>query len=228
MPLKPRIPEIAQRDRFVRHAIAHRAVFAVAGEDGLARVPSQRRRGRHVTLLWSARAEAEHWAPVLAENPRVKELPLSALFADVLPALAGLNRLVGPDWCADPAEAEIDPADLAERLRMRALEAFVTRARISRALWVLEDASGPALLVSAACSGRFMLPCWSDRTLAAARREGPWAGMAVSSVALESFLAATLPWLAERGWSVAPEHTEGPGALELAADEMAARLAPRR
>ena len=224
MPLKPRIPEIAQRDRFVRQAIAHRTVFAVAGEDGLARVPSKQRRGRDVTLLWSARAEAEHWAPVVAEDPRVEELPLSALLDDVLPALGGLNRLVGPDWCADPAEAEVDPADLAERLRVQALEAFVTRARLSGAIWLLEDASGPALLVSAACSGRFMLPCWSERVLAASRREGPWADMAVSSVALQSFLGATLPWLAERGWSVAPEHSEGPGALELAPDEMAGRL----
>ena len=121
MPFSPRISEIAQRERFVRHAVAHRAVFAVAGEDGLARVPSQRQRGRQVTLLWSTRAEAEHWAPVVAVNPRVKQLPLAALFAEVLPALAGLERLVGPDWCADPAEAELDPIDLAERLRLPGL-----------------------------------------------------------------------------------------------------------
>jgi hypothetical protein len=228
MPFSPRISEIAQRERFVRHAVAHRAVFAVAGEDGLARVPSQRRRGRQVTLLWSTRAEAEHWAPVVTVNPRVKQLPLAALLAEVLPALAGLERLVGPDWCADPAEAELDPVDLAERLRLRTLEAFVTRARLSRSVWLLEDASGPALLVSTTRADRFMLPCWSDRAQAALRREGPWAGMAISAVALEAYLGVTLPWLAERGWLVAPEHTEGPGALELAPDEMAARLAPRR
>jgi hypothetical protein len=219
-----RIPEIAQRDRFVRHAVAHRAVFAVAGEDGLARVPSQRFRDRQVTLMWSTRADAERWAPVVADNPCVKELPLAALLAEVLPALAGLERRVGPDWCEDPAEAELDPTDLAERLRLRALETFVRRVRLSRLVWLLEDASGPALLVSATRADRFVLPCWSEQALAEARREGPWAGMAVSAVPLESFLGATLPWLAKRDWLVAPEHAEGPGALERAPGDLAADL----
>lgn len=224
MLFSPRIPEIAQRDRFVRNAVAHRAVFAVADEDGLARVPSQRFRGCQVTLMWSARAEAERWAPVVAKNPRVEELPLAVLLAEVLPELAGLERRVGPDWSADPAEAELDPGDLAERLRLRALETFVLRARLSRVVWLLEDASGPALLVSATGADRFVLPCWSEEALAEARREGPWAEMAAFAVPLASFLGATLPRLAERDWLVAPEHAEGPGALELAPSDLAAHL----
>jgi hypothetical protein len=190
-----------------------------------ARYPRSGNAGREVTLLWSTRAEAS-LGPVVAVNPRVKQLPLAALFAEVLPRQ--LERLVGPDWCADPAEAELDPIDLAERLRLRTLEAFVTRARLARAVWLLEDSGGPALLASATRADRLMLPCWSDRALAASRREGPWAGMVISAVPLETYLGATLPWLAERGWLIAPEHTEGPGALELAPDEVAARLAPRR
>ena len=226
MPFTLRIPEIAQRDRFIRQTIANRVVFALAKEGGLARVASRSCRKRQVTLLWSTRAQAQHWAPIIAGNATVSELPLTAVLSNVLPELAGLGRLVGPDWCADPAEAEIDPAELAERLRLRALEAFVTRARLAGAVWILADASGPALLVSDTRPDRFVLPCWSDRGSAASRRDGPWSDTSASPLVLETFVGTTLPWLAERGWLVSPEHAEGPGVLELDPDQLSPRLAP--
>ncbi len=88
----------AQHGRFLKRVVESKLVFAVSGEEGLARVPSRRMKGREVTLLWSKRAEAERWAPVVAKSPRIKELTLGAVMTDVLPGLANVKRLVGVDW----------------------------------------------------------------------------------------------------------------------------------
>jgi hypothetical protein len=220
----PRIPEISQRDRFIRRAVAQRTVYAIAGEEGLARVPSRRFRDREVTLFWSSRTEAERWAPVVASNPRIKELPLAAVMTDVLPALSGLHRYAGTDWGAEPVEAEVDPLDLCERLRNETLDTFVAKARLSRKVYMLEDASGPALLVAASRPDTLMLPCWSQRAAAEERIEGPWRNMTAIEFPLETFLDRTLRWLTERGYLVSPDHWLGSAALELQPGEVARRL----
>lgn len=224
MLFSPSIPEIAQRDRFIRRVVAQQAVYAIAGEDGLARVDSRHFKGRQTTLVWSTREEAERWSGSLVANPRIKDIPLGAFLSEVLPALAGLKRLVGPDWSAEPVEGELQPLDLAERIRLEAVETFVQRAKLRQAVWMLEDSTGPALLVSATRSDQLFLPCWSSRRLAEARIEGPWKDMLAVEIPLPNFLTMTLPWLAERGWLVAPEHTEGAGALEFAPADLKLRF----
>ncbi|MEW5964414.1 MAG: DUF2750 domain-containing protein [Pseudomonadota bacterium] len=224
MLFSPSIPEIAQRDRFIRRIVGQRMVFCVAGEDGLARVDSRHFRGRQATLVWSARAEAERWASTLVAHPRLKEIPLGAFLAEVLPTLAGLKRLVAPDWSADPIEVELQPMDLAERVRLEAVEAFVQRVKVRRAAWMLEDSSGPALLVSATRADQLFLPCWSSRREAETRIEGPWKDMLAVEIPLDNLLSMTLPWLDQRGWLIAPDHCEGAGALELAPAELKARF----
>ena len=163
MQLAYRIPEMTHRDRFIRKAASQRTVYAVAGEDGLARVASPANPKREVTLLWTNEAEAVRWADVLTENPRVKALAVGELIADVLPRLAGLSRHVGLDWSADPIEVEIEPNELAQRLRQESVESFLQRARLRRGVWTLEDANGPALLVSLKSDTQLMLPCWATR-----------------------------------------------------------------
>lgn len=211
----PRIPEIGQRDRFVRKAAAQRLVYAVAGAEGLGRVPAQRHRGREVTLLWSSRKAAESWADVVADAPRVKEITIDALIGEVLPGLARLKRLAGPDWGSEPAEPEFDPLDLAERLRREVQDGFAERVREQRVVYLLEDGAGPALLVSAGRSDRLLLPCWSERAVAESRIEGPWSGMTAVEIPLASFLERTLGWLDGRGWLAAPDHVYGAGATEV-------------
>lgn len=220
----PRIPEINQRDRFVKAATASRLVYAVAGDDGLGRVPSQRHRGREVTLLWTSRRTAERWADVIAEEPRVEEIRLDRLIGEVLPAMSRLARLVGPDWGSDSIEPELDAAELSERLHRELHEGFAERVRGSRKVYLLEDSAGPALVVSTQRSDQLVLPCWSERAHAESRIEGPWSGMTVVEVPISSFIGRTLQWLDGRGWAIGPDHVMGPGAVEMTPAELRAAL----
>jgi hypothetical protein len=221
-----RIPEIAQRDRFVKRAVAQKCVYAVAGEDGLARVTSPHNGRREVTLLWTSQTEAERWADVLVSHPRVKQISTGALIADVLPRLYSLERVVGMDWAADPIEAEIDPMELVQRLRQECVETFLQRSRLRRAVWMLEDVNGPALLVSHKNDSQLVLPCWATRGEAEARIEGPWRDMLAVEIPLANFVAMTLPWLTEQGWLVAPGHAEGAGTIEMTPADLARRFEP--
>ena len=224
MQLAMRIPELSQRDRFVRRAIAQKGVFAIAGEDGLARVASPSDPLREVTLFWTSEAEAQRWADVLARNPRVKFITTNEMIGEVLPRLEGLGRMVGVDWSAEPVEGEIEPNDLIARLRHEGIESFLQRARVRRAVWMLEDTNGPALLVSQHKSGQLMLPCWASRLEAEARIAGPWSEMLAVEIPLASFVAVTLPWLAEQGWTVAPGHAAGADTIEVVPAELARRF----
>ncbi len=223
----PSIPEIAQRDRFMKSAVEGRAVYAIAGENGLARVPSQHRAGFEVTLFWSKVGQAERWADAVADNPRVKKLTLAELLADILPALPDLDRLVGLDWSANPVEGEFNALHIAERLRSMAVDGFVQRARAADQIFILEDTVGPAMMVSGGDESKQFMPVWSDRGEAEARIEGPWANMMALEIPLSNFLGLTLPWLAERSWTVGPDHAPGARTLELTPKDLASRLTVR-
>lgn len=221
-----RIPEISQRDRFVRRAIAAKGVWAIAGEDGLARVDSPSTPGRLVTLFWTSEAEAQRWADVLTKNPRVKMISVNEMIADVLPKLDELGRMVGVDWTAEPIEVEMEPNDLISRLRREGLESFLQRARLNHSVWMLEDANGPALLVSHDHPGQLVLPCWASLGEAEMRIEGPWAEMLAVEIPLANFVAMTLPWLIEQGWAVAPGHSLGADTIEVHPAELSRRIEP--
>lgn len=221
-----RIPELSQRDRFVRRAVIHKGAWAVAGEAGLAHVASPDTPGIDVTLLWTAESEAHRWADVLAANPRVEFITLNTLIAEVLPALSELKRRVGPDWSADPIESEIDPKDLIASLRHEGVEAFLHSMRQHNAVWILEDADGPALLVASSQSNRLMLPCWASREEAEARRKGPWYEMSPVEIPLYNFVDTTLPWLDDQNWLVTPGYAPDGDAMELTPHELMRRIEP--
>lgn len=220
----PRIPEITLRDRFIKQVAAQRVVYAVAGEEGLGRVGSQRQRGRDVTLFWTSRKSAERWADVVASAPLIREIPLDELLGEVLPAISRLDRLAGPDWGSDPVEPEVAASDLAERLKREIVEGFAERVKATGKVYVLEDSSGPALLVSQFRSDRLVLPCWSERAFAERRIEGPWADMLAVELPLASFTAKTLGWLDERGWLAAPDHVVGAGIAEFEPQALLSRF----
>lgn len=211
-------------DRFFKRVAETRKVYAVAGEDGLARVPSPQQRGRDITLFWSTRGEAERWAKVVAQNPRVKDLTLSEFLGDILPALAHLKRQAGIDWTAESVEIATEPTILAERVRLETLDAFVVKVAQEGRIFVLEDSSGPALMVSGAGEGQHFLPCWSERHLAEARITGLWSGMLACEIPLANFMERTLPWLAARSALVGPEHVAGALSLELEPGDLKSRL----
>ena len=221
-----RIPELSQRDRFVKRVIAQRGAWAVAGEDGLARVASPDNPGYEVTLLWSNEAEARRWSDVLVTNPRIKMIPCNELIADVLPKLAELERFVGLDWSSEPIECEVDPNDLIARMRHEGVESFLQRSRLHHSVWMLEDANGPALLVAQHHTGRLMLPCWSSRAEAETRIEGPWADMLSVEIPLHNFVHATLPWLVDQNWLVAPGYTPGGDTMEMEPLDLVRRIEP--
>lgn len=221
-----RIPELSQRDRFVRRVVAQKGAYAVSGEDGLARVASPSGAGRDVTLFWASESEARRWADVLTRNPRVKLIPVNELIGEVLPRLEELGRSVGLDWSAEPVECELEPNELIARLRHEGVEAFLQRARLRRSVWMLEDTSGPAMLVSAHRPDQLVLPCWASRSDAEARIAGPWSEMLAVEIPLDNFVAVTLPWLAAQGWTVAPSHAQGADTIEVGPGEFARRFAP--
>lgn len=211
-------------DRFLKSLASQRKVFAIAGEEGLARVHSRVQRDRDVTLFWSRRPDAERWANVVATNPRIKEITLSELLGDIFPALSGLKRNVGVDWTAEPMEIEADAKVLGERILLEILDAFVVKVARQGYVYALEDSGGPALMVSGAGQGQHFLPCWSDQALAEARISGLWRDMLAIEIPLDNFLSRTLAWLRDRGALVGPEHVEGALSIELEPADLRSRL----
>jgi len=215
---------VALRHGFIRKVGRSGAVWVVAGSEGLARVPSQRWKGREVTLMWSERENAERWASSVTDRPRIKQLSLLDLHVEVLPALEHLKRFVGTDWGPDPVEPEIEARELGERLRLEAVDEFIARVAGQQKLYILEDSDGPAMMVSQQDEGQRTLPCWATWEEAEARIEGPFREMLSVSIPLSSFLERTLPWLESEGRRVAPAHFWGPGAIELEPADIAERL----
>lgn len=225
MPIDMNTKETQQRERFARRLANTKRLFVIAGETGLARVPSQKDPGREVVLAWTEREEAVRWADCLAENPRVKELGLGEVLAEFLPALAEHKRLVATDWTDEPVESETEPLVLSERIRIAAVDGFMERVVASGNVYILEDANGPALLVSATRDDRFVMPCWSQREVAEQRIEGPWANHMVMRIPVANFVRITLPWLTEHAHLCGPEHMPGSMGLELTPDTIARRIA---
>lgn len=245
-----RIPELSRRDRFIKRVVAERCVHAgvAPGGDtvaGLVGVTSPKCPGRRTALLWSSRADAERWTPVLDPSAQVEQVPLAVLAGDLADALARGRMLAGLDWNTEPVEVELEIADLLARLHLEALEAFIASLKASRRIWVLEDPDGPAVMPAPGNVAQLLLPVWTERAHAERHIAGEWADTVALEIPLDSFVALTLPWLVEQGWRLAPAPWGGReitadggeagscssasrGALgpEIGPQELAARLAP--
>jgi Protein of unknown function (DUF2750) len=215
---------IAVRDRFVERVAAAKTAFAVSGEEGLARVPSQIRANRHVTLFWSDLAEVKRWATAIAKGPRIKQLTIRDLLADILPKLGELNRLTGPDWTADPVEPEVEAAELIRQLRRAMVDHFVAQSLRQGHVYVLAGVDGPHRFMSRNTQGTFLLPVWAEQASAEARIDGPYIDAFAARIPLEDFRRRTLMWAAETKTRIAPAFCEGPGAIELEVWDVKARL----
>ncbi len=211
-------------DDFVRKVVAARALWAVAGADGLARVPSLVSIGREVTLFWSEQSEAERWAATVASEPRVKQIPLVDVLNEVLPRLQELQRAAAPNWSPNPTDTEIEPRALADRLRGEIMASFVRQVVTSGAVYILEDEQGPTFAASVADPDRRVLPAWPTRPDAELPRNGFWQEMAISRIPLETFLDRTLVWLGEIDRRVAPSYTPRIAGIEVAAADLTERI----
>lgn len=221
MLVPPLVPQNARRDRFLSAISLSRRVYGVQGEQGLARLPSRRLRGREVSLFWSEEATAARWASTVASHPRVKEFGLTDMLASVLPGLSQHRRLVGLDWDGKEAVVELDPKDFADRLRLASLDAFVRAVERSGAIFTIEGNFGPALLRSQTNPEGLVLPCWANPGEAYARLEGPWRDMLVIETPLPAFTGERLAWLGRHGHLVGPDYKDGPGALEMQPSDLA-------
>ena len=211
-------------DDFARKVVAARALWVVAGVDGLARVSSLVSVGREATVFWSDQSEAVRWSATVAREPRVKQIPLVDILNEVLPRLQELQRAVMPNWSPDPANTEIEPRALAERLRVEIMASFVRQVVTTGAVYILEDEQGPTLAASAADPDRLVLPTWPTRPDAEFPRNGFWQEMAISRIPLDTFLDRTLVWLGEIDRAVAPSYTPRIAGTEVAPADLTERI----
>ncbi len=223
----PRIPELAQRDRFVRRAVAEQSVLTLADEEG-ASVPSQKIPGRTVQLFWSSPIEAKRWAKALTGDAALQTIPLSSFAIEILPGLAAAKGLAGTDWVADPIEAEIDPADLVLRLKAESVDGFLMSLRAQGLVYLVSGSAGPHLETAASRGNPApRLSIFAAREAAEdhMRRCG---GSFVTADPLVDFAASTLPWAVARDCVVALEPIPGAGLFDLKAADLAAHLANPR
>ncbi|ODT23746.1 MAG: hypothetical protein ABS54_10275 [Hyphomicrobium sp. SCN 65-11] len=209
---------------FVRKVVASRTVWAVAGAEGLARLPSPTRRAREATIFWAEQEDAERAAEKVTTEPRVKPIPLADFMHEVLPKLRELERAVGTNWLAAPCEPEIEPTELLERLRQEILASFVRQAVGQGGLYILEDDQGPTFAASTEVPNTLILPVWTQREEAEIVQRGFWQDMDVSHIPVATFIERTLVWLGEIGRSVAPSYTPRVANIELAPGDIAERL----
>ncbi len=219
----PRIPELAQRDRFVRRAVKEGRVLTL-GDEELASVPSQKYASRTVQLFWSSSIEARRWAEALAGDDTLQTIALQTFATDILPGLAVAKGFAGTDWVADPIEAEIDPTDLLLRLKTESLSGYVAALHTHGEIFLVAGSDGPLIEVvrrRQADVQRVVLFTTRGDAERYLRRAG---GAAVICDPIADFVASTLPWAAERGLEVTVEPITGAGPLDLAPAVFAARL----
>lgn len=221
----PRIPELGQRDRFVKRAVKEGRVFTLKDEEA-ACVPSQRGTNRTVQLFWSCPKEAKRWAKALAGDDALQEIKLTDFAADILPGLKSGKGLAGPDWVADPIEAEVEPADLLLRLKAEAVNSFLALVTDRGEVFLAEGEEGPQLLpILRRGIERHALYIFPVRAEAERLMKRVTPGKRIIADPIADFRASTLPWLAERGHLVVLEPIPGAGTVELDASEVLARLA---
>jgi hypothetical protein len=219
----PRIPELAQRDRFIRRAVGEGRVLTLADEEN-ASVPSQKVSGRTVQLFWSSPIEAERWAEALAGNSKLQDITLEVFATDILPGIATAKGFVGTDWVSDPIEAEIDPRDLIIRLKLEAVPLYTAAARQKGELYYVGGEDSP-LLTPGTEKPRSAerLHVFSTRSDAEAHMK-KLAGKRVIADPIADFVGSTLAWAAGRGHSIVIEPIRGAGFIEVKTADLASRL----
>jgi hypothetical protein len=221
---RPRIPELAQRDRFIRRAVSEGRVLTFADEE-TASVPSQKVKGRTVQLFWSSPIEATRWAEALAGNNELQDIGLATFTAEILPGIAKAKGFAGTDWVSDPIEAEVDPLDLQIRLKTEAVSYYAAAASGRGEVFLVGDENGPILTPAGpwAPAGD-LLHVFATRG-EAERHMKQAGGKRIIADQIIDFVGITLPWAAARARAVAIEPIAGAGFLEVKIGEFGRQLA---
>lgn len=220
----PRIPELAQRDRFIRRAVAEGRVLTLADEEN-ASVPSQKVSGRTVQLFWSSPIEAERWAEALAGNSKLQDITLEVFVTDILPGIATAKGFVGTDWVSDPIEAEIDPRDLIIRLKLEAVPLYAAAVRQKGEVYYVGGEDSPMLTPGTEKPrSAERLHIFSTRSDAEAHMK-KLAAKRVVADPIADFVGSTLAWAAGRGHMIVIEPIRGAGFVEVKITDLATRLA---
>ena len=220
----PRIPELAQRDRFVRRAAKEGRVLTLKDEE-IASVPSQKFANRTVQLFWSSPIEAKRWAEALTGNGSLQEISLQTFASDILPGLAAAKGLVGADWVADPIEAEVDPADLQFRLKIESVPYYLKKLAEKGEVFLVAGEDGPLVETLTRRSGPIETLCLFASRPEADRHMRRSGGKRVIADPLADFQASTIPWAANRGLSITLEPIAGAGPADIRAADLKSRLA---
>jgi hypothetical protein len=224
---RPRIPELAQRDRFIRRAVSEGRVLTFADEE-TASVPSQKVRGRTVQLFWSSPVEATRWAEALAGNNELQDISLATFTADILPGIAKAKGFAGTDWVSDPIEAEVDPIDLQIRLKTEAIPYYAIAARTRGEVFLVGDDEGPILAPAGPwASAGDLLHVFATRS-EAERHMKQAGGKRIIAEPIIDFVGTTLAWAATHARAVAIEPIAGGGSLEVKIAEFGRQLAAAR
>lgn len=219
----PRIPELGQRDRFVRRAVKEGRVLTLADEE-TASVKSQKYPSRTVQLFWSSPKEATRWAEALTGNTALQEISLQTFAADILPGLRAAKGLAGTDWVSDPIEAEVDPADLQLRLKAEALPDFLRALAGRGEVFMVASEQGPLLqAISRRGADLQLLHVFAGRQEAERFMKRIGARKIIADP-IADFTASTLPWASERGHIVVVEPIPGAGAFEVNPADLKQRL----
>ena len=220
----PRIPELAQRDRFVRRTVKEGRVLTLADEEN-ASVPSQKIAGRTVQLFWSSPLEAKRWAEALTGDANLQDISLETFAADILPGLATAKGLAGTDWVADPIEAEVDPADLLLRLKTQSVPRFLKTLADRGEVFLVSGDNGPLVHRLSRRGGDVeALIVFASRS-EADRHMKKSGGKKVVCDPFTDFLNSTVPWAATRSLAIVVEPISGAGPVDVRASDFQARLA---
>lgn len=220
----PRIPELAQRDRFVRRAVRERRIYTLKDEEN-ACVPSNRLAGRTVQLFWSSPLEAERWAAALAGEGTLQDITLDVFAAEILPGLQSGKGLAGVDWVADPIEPECEPVDLLWRLKAEAVAGFVAGVADRGEIFIFEGDIGPYVeAVTRRQGNTHLLRVFATRE-EAERAQKSTGGRRVIADPIGNFRSSTLAWAVARGLLVGLEPIPGAGLFEAEAAAISAKFA---
>ena len=209
------LEELQTRSRFISEIAAQGCAYVVEGDAGLARVPSQRRKGQSVLLMWSLKAEAARWADALVKAPKVVAVSCETLLTRQLPHASEDTSLIGADWSDAPAEPELTAYDLDQSLRRHYIQQLTESATKMRHVWVLKAADAFATLLTRHPAGGDVLPIFADRASAERMIEGAWSQTSATRVPIGDFLQKTIVWCAEGRRRIAPAYIPGPGLVEM-------------
>ena len=117
--MRSRADSLAAYERFVSRVRANGSAFAVeyTDDNSPALCDSHEIAKAQVLPLFSDRAYAERIRARYGNSAGVVEISREDLLAKTLPFMLDAGFAVGPNWDADLAGVEIDPAELRARLR---------------------------------------------------------------------------------------------------------------